>query len=86
MANRGTQDFILEMSMDNTTWNLVVSDTLTDVRSTDKCQLPEETFCAYAHGRYVRFTALTYYDYGSGLNYITGDMVAELAYGCETHF
>ncbi len=77
VANRGTKEFTLEMSLDNVIWNLVARGALTDVRFTDECQLPEKTFSAFAHGRYVRFTALTYYAMGSGLNYITWEVVAD---------
>jgi hypothetical protein len=74
--SRGTKDFTLEVSYDNTNWNMVVADTLASVKDYDLCELPLETFDAPAHGRYIRFTYLTYYgSWGGGLNYISWEFL-----------
>ncbi len=71
---RGTKDFSIEMSMDLGSWMLVVEETLQDVKTFTACNRKvDEVFDLESpgYGRYLRFTAKTYYTPSAGLNYIT---------------
>ncbi len=60
----------METSDDQTVWTLAVEGTLASAAAADPCHLPLEEFPAVAQGRYVRFTAKSYYGVGVGLNYL----------------
>ncbi len=73
-TDRGTNEFTLEASLDNSNWNVAVSGSLEKVWHYDVCELPFFTFPAFVQARYVRFTAHSYYNKGAGLNYITWNL------------
>lgn len=63
------------MSFDNTNWVTVLEDTLASVNNVGVCKIPMVDFEVFAQGRYIRFTAITYYSRGAGLNYMTWDIL-----------
>ncbi len=67
---RGTKDFTIAESYDLSHWRVVVSGTLTSAIGMD-CQAPIEVFPAVFHGRYIKFSAVSYLGYGYGLQYFS---------------
>ncbi len=68
---RGTDEFTLEVSYDTVVWKTVVQDRLPDASGSPDCHIPLVAFDVTAQARYVRFTAVSYFYHGAGLNYIT---------------
>ncbi len=61
------------MSEDNTDWVILVFGTLRDQSSKESCNVDLESFnrSESSPGRYLKFTAETYYGYGgAGLQYL----------------
>ncbi len=71
--DRGTKDFTVEMSRDLIQWETLVDSALADMRGAgvDHCAIPTAKYDVLAYGRYVRFTAKTYYGLSPGLNFMT---------------
>lgn len=66
---RGTKDFAIDVSSDCRTWQRAVTSTLPNGRYLN-CDVPTIQFPVAKFGRYIRFTAINYYGYGAGLNYL----------------
>ncbi len=61
------------MSRDKSMWAMLLEDTLEDASGADDCEIPTVSFDVNPAtvGRYVRFTAKTYYGYAVSLDYIS---------------
>jgi len=64
----GVKDFIMEMSLDAVNWHVVLEDTLG--QPLNSCDRTPGNFPIVMYGRYIRLTTVTYYAYGTGLQFI----------------
>jgi len=70
-SDSGTKEFKIEVSEDNVNWIEAAQGTLQDVRDLGQCKSPVEEFSSsVASGRYIRFTAVSFYGKGAGLQYL----------------
>ena len=69
-SDRGTKDYTIEVSQDNSQWTQVAAGTLADVRGLACGDVPLEKIApsggSVATGRYVKFTVVDYYGTGGG--------------------
>ncbi len=72
--HRGTKDFTIETSTDQTNWELAVSETLPSAIDVDACQIPIKSYSVQVYARYLRYTLVNYYEKGAGLNHISWDL------------
>ena len=63
----------LEISMCGYGWTLAVSDTLPSALSVACENIPILTYAVNQVGKFVKFTAVTFYGHGAALNYIFVD-------------
>ncbi len=71
LLSSGTKNFTVETSYDMSEWTMVIDEVMESAIGINICEIPLQKFSAPAHGRYVKFTAVTHYGAGSGLNYLT---------------
>ena len=69
---RGTHQFKIEVSNDLETWETAVEHGFLQSAFHMECEVPLQTFKSKpVSGRYIKFTVLTFYKRGGGLQFFT---------------
>ena len=69
--NRGTKSFQIAVSSDASLWSNVLHETLPDVRGVHDClQSSEFVLEAFGPVQYVKFSTVSYFGEGAGINYV----------------